>query len=407
MGVCDSSGLECLCFDYQHRSTVDRCLTWFPAPTPSPAVASTEPTVDITCVPGDRKYCNNRGFCSPTGEDCVCDDFLHYWPSERCATWHDGRELEDGWFCYPNTVDQYCSWMGVCDSSGLECICQDSEHRSSTDRCSTWSPVPTPRSVATPHSCTPDSRSDCNNRGRCHSDGKSCVCDDPLHYWPSEMCSTYHHGSQLEESQCCTPNSIDYYCAWMGVCDSTGSKCICNDPDHRIASERCQYYHDIVPYSPAPSSTFSCPELMSIGEHDSFGNKPRRFFNSDNSVYWLISLIAVITVLAVVVAWVLVSSRHAKNVEGTSHQFPERNSFQVISPYYGNTNLGADNVPSDARAEVELRSNSFARLRSTIGRKSLQPFNRSSVYEEFEDTQDNDITDKSSVAVVQNDYARV
>ena len=85
----------------------------------------------------------------------MCDDYLHYWPSERCSTWHDGRELAPGQCCYPNTVDYYCSWMGVCSSDGSQCLCYDSQHRYNGDRCFNWymdlppTPIPPPP-VVTP-----------------------------------------------------------------------------------------------------------------------------------------------------------------------------------------------------------------------------------------------------------------
>ena len=97
-----------------------------------------------SCVPGDREVCNEQGYCNDDGDNCVCYDYLHYWPSEKCAIWHDGRELPDpSYWCYPGTVDQYCSWLGTCASDGMSCDCVEQPHRYSWDRCLNWYPLPT------------------------------------------------------------------------------------------------------------------------------------------------------------------------------------------------------------------------------------------------------------------------
>jgi hypothetical protein len=178
----------------------------------------------------------------------VCEDELHYWPSERCAAPHEGRELEPGWFCYPGFADYYCSWMGSCAADGSECLCFDAEHRKSEDRCLTYTPFvnftsspawsPTDDSV-----CSPLSREFCNHRGYCNENGDGCVCDDVLHYWPSENCAQHHLGRELEEDWCCFPDTVDYYCSWLGTCASDGSTCLCFDPEHRLPAERCADWH--------------------------------------------------------------------------------------------------------------------------------------------------------------------
>lgn len=214
----------------------------------------------LTCNPGDRSYCSYRGYCT---EDnlCKCDDFLHYWPSEQCSTWHDGPELSPGQFCYPNNVDQYCSWMGICNSDGSSCNCFDNEHRYSEERCFIWHPSPSssppptgPPSTPTSSTCTPRDRSYCSNRGYCDLDGSGCVCDDYLHYWPSEKCGIWHNGRELETGLCCYPNTVDQYCSWMGVCSSDGNSCECFDSEHRTYVDRCfNWYPDISSQTFAPT----------------------------------------------------------------------------------------------------------------------------------------------------------
>jgi hypothetical protein len=227
------------------------------SPSKSPAYVAPE-----VCESGDRSYCNYRGVCSSDKTSCVCDDYLHYWPSEQCAAWHPGRELESGDYCYPNEVDYYCSWLGTCNSDGGACNCVDPDHRSSSDRCSSWSPVPPPSTGD--GNCVPGDRASCNNRGHCDDLGVDCVCDDPLHFWESEKCAIEHFGPQLEAGQCCTPGATDYYCAWMGVCSGDGSACACYDSGHRLPAERCQIWHQNIsdPSLPTPSPGACPPDIV-------------------------------------------------------------------------------------------------------------------------------------------------
>jgi hypothetical protein len=209
---------------------------------------------------------------------------LHYWPSERCSTWHNGRELDSGQFCYPNTVDYYCSWMGQCNENGTACDCDEPTHRSSADRCASWNASPTPSPTRHPTkspslsptmkptaaaTCNALDREFCWHRGYCSSLGDGCVCDDVLHYWPSERCSTWHNGRELDSGQFCYPNTVDYYCSWMGTCSSDGSTCVCQDDGHRNSADRCLSYSYVpggnaptpAPAPPAPTPT---PAVCSV-----------------------------------------------------------------------------------------------------------------------------------------------
>jgi len=272
-----------LCHDTEHRYSEDRCSTWYASlPTSSPS--GTIPPISLTlyptyvpsiqppsfqCIAGDREICHNRGYCSDTGDECVCDDYLHYWPSEQCSTWHDGRELEDGWFCYPDTVDQYCSWQGTCSHDGLECLCHDTEHRYSEDRCSTWYPIPPTISSflgASEFSCFPSSRSECNNNGYCHASGTTCVCDN-MHYWATEQCMVHHLGPELNHGECCLPGSVDYYCSWLGTCNSNGTACICHDSDHRSPADRCREWYLELPVLSTPIDG-TCPVLLDVNSEE-------------------------------------------------------------------------------------------------------------------------------------------
>ena len=217
----------------------------------------------LVCNPGERSICHNRGFCAPSGDICICDDYLHYWPSELCSIQHDGRELASGQYCFPDTVDYYCSWMGVCRSDGSECLCFDSEHRISGDRCLNWYDDLTtaaPSKVEV-DGCSPGDRSFCNDRGQCSRKGDACECDDYLHYWPSEQCSTWHDGRELAPGKCCYPNTVDYYCSWMGMCSSDGSECICYDSQHRYNADRCFNWYMELPPVPTPAPSIIAPTV--------------------------------------------------------------------------------------------------------------------------------------------------
>ena len=96
------------------------------------------------CSPGNMAICNFNGYCNENGDNCICYDPSHYWPSEQCSTQHEGRELPDSsYWCYPNERDWYCSWVGTCSSDGMHCECDDYPHRHSWDRCKTWMHLPT------------------------------------------------------------------------------------------------------------------------------------------------------------------------------------------------------------------------------------------------------------------------
>jgi len=294
LGTCNSDGSACVCDDPQHRLPEEQCKIWrahlpTPAPVLSPTVAdapSVSPTaplllptsepspgVSTVCDAGDRDYCHNRGRCSVAGNGCVCDDVYHYWSSDRCSTYHWGRELTAGHVCFPGAVDYYCNYNGVCAADGLACECFDPAHRSPVDACDEWrpltdSPTPAPAPLPAGQVCVPFDGEYCSFNGYCLSTGDGCACWDELHYWPSERCATYQHGPELEAAgDCCVPGYVDYYCSWMGECAPDGLSCVCHDPEHYWPSDRCQQYHD----GPDPNvvSPGSCPALLSIPDENS------------------------------------------------------------------------------------------------------------------------------------------
>jgi len=329
----------------------------------------------------------------------VCDDVLHFWPSERCEYFHEGRELEEGQFCYPHEVDYYCSWLGVCNGAGTGCNCFDSEHRSSTDRCAGYSPKePTvPPAIQT---CTPGDRGYCNNRGICAESGDTCECDDPMHYWPSERCSTQHYGGELlDEEHCCIPGLIDYYCAWLGQCDPTGSGCACFDSEHRLKSERCQFWHESIDGLDDSVPEGECPALVSILSRDESEDKSSSGSNGDDASLahaWPYFLIG-IALLAMSVYGAMRWKGSAAAPEG-----PERRSsfgftsagaggdFEMASPMYGtqqpiraSVSAGSDAVAGGAPvAAMAPRASDAGKPRR---RSSLNPFTSSDVYEEVDE----------------------
>jgi hypothetical protein len=301
------------------------------APTPIPVAPATPAP---TCLHYDAALCTSSGECSGNGYCnngyCVCTDMNHYWPRERCSTYHDGPQLAPGQFCNPNVNNIYCSYMGVCNSLGTECICNEPPHRYSSERCAQWhsqgeqsptpsplaagvtvaptpapnicytyvptpppalsptrnpsakpvvyptplpSPYPSPKPVVptptpaptpnpSPNPVTPAptclyyDAATCTSSGECGSgycNNGWCVCSDMNHYWPRERCSTYHDGPQLAPGQFCNPDVNNVYCSYLGVCNSLGTECICNEPPHRYSSERCAVWHNDAQQSPTPS----------------------------------------------------------------------------------------------------------------------------------------------------------
>jgi hypothetical protein len=116
-------------------------------------------------------------------------------------------------------------------------------------------PSRSPTQSPTPQTCSPGDRAFCTHRGYCSTDGLHCVCDDPLHVWPSERCVAHHEGGELAPGQFCIPDAKDYYCSWMGCCDSSGSTCICEEYPHRTSADRCLTWRE-TPGSIASPSIF-------------------------------------------------------------------------------------------------------------------------------------------------------
>ena len=297
------------------------------APTSLPSTSA--PT---SCLTGDRSVCNNNGACGPSGNGCRCDDSEHYWPSEQCSTFHEGPELLPGQYCTPNTRNSYCSWLGVCSSDGLSCLCDDPEHRSSSDRCDIWYPLPSPSTGL----CTAGDRAPCHNRGTCDSStGENvCTCDDPGRYWPSEFCSEKHFGGELTNDNCCIPGERDYYCAWLGVCDVSGDLCHCN-VSHRWASERCATWHvgddpdPPVEGDDCPLLIFDGPTTSSADSADVFGLSSSVFY----SVAFFIGVLLLLTAFAL-------RRRYTTNEVMRDSSFTydhalggESGNFNVKSPY--------------------------------------------------------------------------
>jgi len=79
--------------------------------------------------------------------------------------------------------------------------------------------------------------------GTCDAAGLACVCDDPDHYMASEQCSTWHHvTTEIPEGGVCRPGD-PVYCNWMGTCSADGMGCDCFDPDHFLSEEQCSTWH--------------------------------------------------------------------------------------------------------------------------------------------------------------------
>jgi hypothetical protein len=334
------------------------------SPTMEPSRLPTRAPAPRVCITRDRAFCNGKGYCSTAGDGCVCDDYLHYWPSERCATWHNGRELHSGAYCYPDTVDNYCSWMGTCSFDGMSCQCFDAAHRKSSERCLHWysnieglsTQAPTPAPDDHTLACQPGDRGYCHNRGKCVSPDEGCECDDVLHYWASERCATYHWGPELDDGHCCTPGETNYYCSWMGVCDEDGSTCSCFDQEHRSPLDRCQkWYSDLLIANIRPVMEGFCPDLMSVPDDSSDKKTSSSDANSptwgmSSKEWWIAIGVVSGCVFACMILLVHAATRDKNEPFGPVSSIPqdpggngERTSrgsrFSFISPMFGTHNL--------------------------------------------------------------------
>jgi hypothetical protein len=360
LGSCSADGSHCNCHDSAHRLSSERCENWHSdsaatmlvmndtdgvcpklidllAPTPAPTV-SMMPTSEWSCTPGDREFCHNNGYCSSQGEGCVCDDYLHYWPSEKCSKWHDGRELLKGQYCYPGKSDFYCSWLGVCNPAGSACECFDSEHRRSSDRCAVYqsskSSSITSGNLVTDDSCVSGDRSYCSNRGECSDDGV-CRCDDPQHFWASERCATERYGPELESSQCCSPGTKDFYCSWLGTCADNGMDCICDDVQHRLPSERCQHWYETfegIDMSAGVEEN-GCPSMFNVPGSETTSPEKGTLTNKD-TMHLILGISGGIFLIAAVV--IFVYGNHKVLADKPSESFDNKSltEFELASPMY-------------------------------------------------------------------------
>ncbi len=157
-------------------------------------------------------------------------------PNDGPAEVPDPVELPK--ICTPG--DQaFCSWMGACNAEGTSCECSDPVHWYASENCSTWHEgLPTTPGDA----CTPGDRAACNWMGTCSADGTSCTCDDPEHFWSSDDCATWHPGPDVVEGSVCTPGDRAD-CNWMGTCNVLGTACECDDPAHWSSSDLCSVWH--------------------------------------------------------------------------------------------------------------------------------------------------------------------
>ena len=331
-----------------------------PSSCPTSVPTTVPPTVAPTiCIPGDRSACNNNGVCGLDSGGCECDDSEHYWPSEQCSTFHDGPELQPGQYCSPGDRNSYCSWLGVCSDDGLTCLCDDPEHRSSFDRCSTYEPPPPPSTGL----CVSGDRAPCHNKGTCDSStGENiCTCDDPDHYWSSDFCSIMHFGSELADGDCCIPGERDYYCSWLGDCDASGEFCHC-DTDHRWASERCEIWHSDSDPEP-PSEGDDCPLMIFDDGPTTSSSDNEAVLGLSSSIFY--ALVFCVAGLLVLAAFVL-HRRQEVNMEDRDSNFTYddalgggNGNFNSKSPYLATKAADTLNKVGLEKAGEYIRNKSF------------------------------------------------
>ncbi len=204
---------------------------------------ASDTTLAGVCQPGDTGHCNGQGRCDADGAACVCDDPAHYSPEDDCRNWRQYVPLGDT-FCTPGDRGP-CHDHGTCDGDGHRCVCDDPEHYTPFDDCShRWDEAPQPPDPDRPTDlhCEPGSRTDCHGNGQCNSRGSACICDDPDHYRPDDDCNFWHSGPEVPDDQHCEPGTRET-CHGNGVCNADGAACICDDPEHYRPDDDCNTWH--------------------------------------------------------------------------------------------------------------------------------------------------------------------
>ncbi|MBN2342260.1 MAG: hypothetical protein JXX29_06895 [Deltaproteobacteria bacterium] len=123
---------------------------------------------DGGCTPGDRQFCSWMGVCNSDGTACICDNPAHWLSEEKCAIWHP-FDPEAGLRCIPGDREP-CVWHGSCNDSGDGCLCDNDWHGTTCEvhssACPGWGPQPD-------GSFSTDV---CQNHGECVDFGQ-CECD--------------------------------------------------------------------------------------------------------------------------------------------------------------------------------------------------------------------------------------
>lgn len=176
-------------------------------------------TGSVVCDPGVRDdFCHWLGVCNTAGTGCVCDDAEHYSADDMCGSWQQAV-VPPGGVCLDGDRS-YCHFVGTCADD--VCVCDDGEHYDADERCSTWHPAVVPSGDA----CLAGDRSYCHHHGTCLPDGSGCACDDPTRYRADEQCST-SHDVVLPTDGFCVPLDRNT-CGGNGTCAADGETCVCD-----------------------------------------------------------------------------------------------------------------------------------------------------------------------------------
>lgn len=182
VGACNVAGTECDCEDVGHRTAQDNCRIW-------------RQWVGDICVLGDRTFCGGHGACVDSGNgdadgdgvdddglgnSCVCDDPVHFLPSQNCSVFHQ-EIIPTGNVCAPGVPPTEphsligCNGNGTCNPLGDSCRCY-SEWWNGVD-CSIQSPQCPGYGRQSDGSW---SQLPCSGHGRCAADSAGisvCTCD--------------------------------------------------------------------------------------------------------------------------------------------------------------------------------------------------------------------------------------
>ena len=187
----------------------------------------------------------------------------------------------------------------------------------------------------------------------------------------------------MDEEHCCIPGLVDYYCAWLGECQSDGMGCLCFERGRRLSSERCQYWHSTLNGLNDTLPEGTCPDLVTLFSRDEKEKSKSSASSNDTSLvhawpYFVIGIVGLMMSLFAALRW---NSRNASSEQTARHSVFSYEStatgagnFEMASPMYSSRPVSSASEPQTGAAAVQQPRR----------RSSLNPF-ASDTYEEIDE----------------------